>query len=90
MSAVNGHARLEPFTTTDHVAAAERFARATVFAFELCEAHGAPLSQMQKAALIEASLLEFDGLESTLATHASVDALLRSLLPVAPLAGKPR
>jgi hypothetical protein len=63
-----------------HVEAAERLARATVSAFELCEGLGAPLTSAQKVALIEAGLLEFDGLEASLAAEARVDELLRSLL----------
>ena len=62
------------------IEAAQRLARATVFAFELCETRGAPLTSAQKVALIEAGLLEFDGLEASLAAAARVDELLRSLL----------
>jgi hypothetical protein len=63
------------------VAAAERFATAVVLGFEVCEDADAPLSQRQKIAVIEAALLEFDGLEAQLRSLASVSELLRAFGP---------
>lgn len=61
------------------VAAAERFAKAIVVAFSVCEEARIPLSDVQKIAIIEAALLEFDGLEGQLGSLAEVGALLRQL-----------
>ena len=48
-------------------------------AFEICEQAGVPLSQLQKVALVEAVLLEFDGLEAHLRSLAAVEEELRGL-----------
>jgi hypothetical protein len=48
-------------------------------AFDVCEQAGVPLSQLQKIALLEAALLEFDGLEAQLGSLAAVDQLIRGL-----------
>jgi hypothetical protein len=61
------------------VAAAERFAKAIVVAFSVCEEARIPLSDVQKIAIIEAALLEFDGLEGQLGSLADVGELLRQL-----------
>jgi hypothetical protein len=79
MSATNGNREAEPSVLTAQVAAAERVARAVIFAFEACEEGGVPLSQVQKVAVVEASLLEFDGLEADLSSLAGVGALIREL-----------
>jgi len=61
------------------VATAERLARAIVLAFEACDESGVPLSQVQRISVIEAALLEFDGLDEDLRSQASVGELLRAL-----------
>jgi hypothetical protein len=48
-------------------------------AFDICEHSGVPLSQLQKIALVEAVLLEFDGLEAHLRSLATVEEQLRAL-----------
>jgi hypothetical protein len=63
------------------VAAAERFARVIVFTMEVCDEGRVPLSPAQKVALIEAALLEFDGLGAELSSLAGLSALLRGLHP---------
>jgi hypothetical protein len=50
-----------------------------VVAFAVCEEIRAPLTDIQKIAIIEAALLEFDGLESQLGSLAGISELLRSL-----------
>jgi hypothetical protein len=79
MPAANGDGRPEPLVITAQLAAAERLASAIVFAFDVCEESGVPLSQAQKVAVIEAALLEFDGLEASLNSLTSVAALIREL-----------
>ena len=66
-------------TLTAQVAAAERFARAIVVAFGVCDEVRAPLSDVQKIAVIQAALLEFDGFEAKLASLATIGDLLREL-----------
>ena len=61
------------------VATAERIARAIVLAFETCDEGGVPLSQVQRISVIEAALLEFDGLDHDLKAQANVGQLLRAL-----------
>ena len=61
------------------VAAAERFARAIVVGFTVCEEARIPLSDIQKIAIIEAALLEFDGLEGQLDSLTGIGELLRTL-----------
>jgi hypothetical protein len=58
-------------------AAAERFAGTIISAFDVCEQVGAPLTQAQKVALLEAALLEFDGLEAQLNSLVAIGELLR-------------
>lgn len=79
MSSRNGNSRAEPAAPAVQVAAAERFAEAIVIGFEVCEQGGMPLSQIQKIALIEAALLEFDGLEAQLNSLAIVGEMLHEL-----------
>jgi hypothetical protein len=82
MTSGNGNGGAKADWSTARVAAAERFARATVAAIDICDETRAPLSQLQKTALIEAALLEFDGLEAQLASLASIDELLHALMSV--------
>jgi hypothetical protein len=79
MSSGNGTVRAELVAATAKAAAAERLAGALVGAFDVCEQAGVPLSQLQKIALLEAALLEFDGLEAQLGSLAAVDQLIRGL-----------
>lgn len=79
MSSHNGSHPDEHASVPAKVAAAERFARAIVVAFAVCEEARIPLSDVQKIAIIEAALLEFDGLEGQLDSLASIGELLRSL-----------
>ena len=60
-----------------HVASAERVARAVVLAFDACDDAGAPPSDVQRIAVLEAVLLEFDGFAAHLRTLASVGQALR-------------
>lgn len=61
------------------VVTAERIARAIVLAFETCDEGGVPLSQVQRISVIEAALLEFDGIDHDLRAQANVGELLRAL-----------
>ena len=74
----NGHDPVDGNAPPAEVAAAERFARAIVFTIEVCEEGRVELSAAQKVALIEAALLEFDGLGAELSSLAGLSALLRS------------
>ena len=77
MASSNGSGRVELATATANAAAAERLAGAIVVGFEVCEEAGTPLSQVQKVALIQAALLEFDGLQAQLSSLAVIEELLR-------------
>jgi hypothetical protein len=79
MTSTNGRRALEPLGQTGHVVAAERFARAIVLMFEVCEELRTPLSSVQKIAVLEAALLEFDGFEAQLRSLDEMDTLLREL-----------
>jgi hypothetical protein len=78
MTAVNGNRRVE-YAAIAHVAAAERLARAIVVALATCEEVGVGLSDVQKTAVIEAMLLEFDGFEAHLRSLDRVGQMLREL-----------
>jgi hypothetical protein len=78
MTTVNGNRPVDSAAFA-HVASAERVARAIVLAFDSCDETGAPLSEIQKIAVLEAILLEFDGFGAHLRTLASVGQALREL-----------
>lgn len=75
----NGNGSGEMVTSTAHGATARCVARSVVVAFDACEDSGAPLSQLQKVALIESVLLEFDGFGIHLASLAALDRMLGDL-----------
>jgi hypothetical protein len=79
MTSGNGRTRAELAAATAKAVAAERLAGAVMGAFDICEQAGVPLSQLQKIALVEAVLLEFDGLEAHLSALATVEEQLRGL-----------
>lgn len=79
MSATNGNGRVETAVMAGKAEAAERLSRAIVLAFEVCDEGGVPLSDMQKIAIVEAALLEFDGVEAQLSSSTAVGELLRDL-----------
>jgi len=79
MSASNGDGHGEQVVITATVASAKRLARVIVFAFETCEDEGCPLSHLQKIALIEAALIEYDGFEADLSTLTRLGAMFREL-----------
>jgi hypothetical protein len=74
----NGKDRHEPFAPTAQVAAAQRLARAVIVAFAACEEACMPLSDLQKIAVIEAALLEFDGFEAQYDRLEGISELLRA------------
>lgn len=78
MTTVNGNHPADSAAFA-HVASAERVARAIVLAFDSCDDAGAPLSEIQKVAVLESILLEFDGFAAHLRTLASVGQMLRDL-----------
>jgi hypothetical protein len=79
MASANGSRHADLAAATAKAVAAERLAGAVMSAFEICEQAGVPLSQLQKVALVEAVLLEFDGLEAHLRSLAAVEEELRGL-----------
>jgi hypothetical protein len=78
VSAANG-SRPDTDLSIARAAAAEHCANLIVGAFEICERRGVALSQIQKIALIEAALLEFDGFEAQLTSLSRVARLLRGI-----------
>jgi hypothetical protein len=79
MTTVNGNRAAADSAAFAHVASVERIARAIVLAFDSCDDSGAPLSEIQKIAVLEAILLEFDGFAAHLRTLESVGQALREL-----------
>jgi hypothetical protein len=79
MSSRNGSHHEEHASFPATVAAAERFARAMVVGFAVCDEARIPLSDIQKIAILEAALLEFDGFESQLDSLTEIGELLRAL-----------
>ena len=78
MITANGNRAAETAAVA-HVAAAERLARGIVVAFDSCQEVGVPLSDLQKIAVIEAMLLEFDGFSAHLSSLERVGRMLRDL-----------
>jgi hypothetical protein len=68
---------------TAQVAAAERLAASLVSGFELCDDADVALSDKQKAGMIKAALLEFDGIEADVSAVLAVEELLARLRPAA-------
>lgn len=79
MTSRNGSGGEEHYGGTAQVAAAERFAKAIIVAFAVCEEARVPLSDVQKIAIVEAALLEFDGFQGQLESVDGIGELLRSL-----------
>jgi hypothetical protein len=79
MTSRNGSTRAELTAATAKAVAAERLAGAVMPRSTSDEQSEVPLSQLQKVALVEAVLLEFDGLEAHLRSLAAVEERLRSL-----------
>jgi hypothetical protein len=59
--------------------AARCLARALVAAFDACDDSEVPLSQLQRVAILEAALLEFDGFGMHLSSLAAVSRLLADI-----------
>lgn len=60
-------------------ASARCVARTIVAAFDACEEAEIPLSQLQRTAIVEAALLEFDGFDVHLRSFVVVSRLLDDL-----------
>ena len=79
MSSENGHEPAEVTVFTAHAAAARCLARVVAVSLDACDDGGFPLSEVQKVAIVEATLLEFDGFGIQLASLVAVGELLRDL-----------
>ena len=79
MSSENGHESAEVTAFTAHAAAARCLARVVAVSLDSCEERGFPLSELQKVAIVEAALLEFDGFGVQLAALVAVGEFLRDL-----------
>jgi len=79
MSSENGDEPAEVTVFTAHGAAARCVARVVAVTLDACDEGGFPLSELQKVALVEAALLEFDGFGLHLASLVAVGELLRDL-----------
>ena len=78
MTSRNGkHGAAGTLLTTQ--AAARRFAAAIVASFGVCDEVCTPFTDLQKITLIQAALLEFDGLEAELDSLSRIGDLLREL-----------
>ena len=64
----NGNGWSETVAATARDAAARCLARALVCGFDACDETGVPLSQLQRVAVLEAALSEFDGFGEHLST----------------------
>ena len=79
MSSDNGHEPAEVTVFTAHAAAARCLARVVAVSLDACDEGGFALSEVQKVAVVEAALLEFDGFGIQLASLVAVGELLRDL-----------
>lgn len=79
MTSTNGTAHADVVLSTARGASARCLALAVVQAFDVCEASGIPLSQLQRVAIVEAVLVEFDGFGDHLSSLASISRLLHDL-----------
>jgi hypothetical protein len=79
MSSTNGNHGSERDFSIARAAAAERLAKSIVGGFDLCGQAGIPLSQVQKIAVVQAALLEFDGFEAQVSSLARIADLLHVL-----------
>ena len=84
MTSINGNGHSEGLTTTARDAAARCLARAAVSGFDMCEESGMPLTQLQKVAILEAALVEFDGTRDHLFSVEALNRILSELEPHAP------
>jgi hypothetical protein len=72
----------ETVTGAARNASARCLSRALICAFDVCDETGVPLSQLQRIAILEAVLCEFDGFGENLSSLATVSWLLRELGPL--------
>jgi hypothetical protein len=79
MSSENDHEPGEVAVFTAHGATARCLARVVTVTLDTCDEGGFPLSELQRVALVEAALLEFDGFGQHLASLVAVGELLRGL-----------
>lgn len=79
MASENGHGSAEVTVFTAHAAAARCLARVIAVSIDACDEADMPLSELQKAAVIEAALLEFDGFGLQLASLVAMGELMRDL-----------
>ena len=79
MPSENGQGRPDGAVFTAQGAAARCVARVIAVSIDACEEANIPLSELQKVALIESALLEFDGFGVQLASLVAVGDLLRDL-----------
>jgi hypothetical protein len=75
----NGNGSHESLQATVEGAVARCLVRALVVGFDACDDGGMPLSQLQRIALLECALLEFDGLGLHIASLTAVAELLSRL-----------
>jgi hypothetical protein len=86
MRSTNGHAPPETVLATAHSSAARCIARGLVVAFDACDEAEIPLTQLQRATIVEAALLEFDGFGVHVTSLATVSRLLREMRASGPSA----
>ena len=79
MSSENDHEPGELTVFTAHGATARCLARVVTVTLDTCDEGGFPLSELQRVALVEAALLEFDGFEAQLGSLEAVGEVLRAL-----------
>ena len=79
MSSENDHEPGDVTVFTAHGATARCLARVVTVTLDTCDEGGFPLSELQRVALVEAALLEFDGFGQHLASLVAVGELLRGL-----------
>lgn len=77
MRSTNGHAPSETVLAAAHGSAARCLARALVVSFDACDDADIPLSQLQRAAILEVAFLEFDGFGLQLSSLETLGTLLR-------------
>jgi hypothetical protein len=81
MDSVNGWDAPEPPLGTARQSAARCIARALVCGFDACDEAEIPLTQLQRVAVLEAVLCEFDGFGEHLSSLGRVSRILHNLGP---------
>jgi hypothetical protein len=86
MGSTNGYGASETIMATAHGSAARCIARSLIVAFDACDEADIPLTELQRATIVESALLEFDGFGLQVSSLATVSRLLGDMRASGPTA----